>query len=946
MSFKKTKLSLMVTSIIVSNNAFANVENKNKEQKQDEIIEEVVVRGIAAATRKSLAQQKDSMSVANFVSADTIGKLPDNNIAESLARLPGLNVIRDQQTGEGSRLSVRGLDGSLNSVSVNGIKLASGNRDDRSVSLNVLPTEGISGAIVRKTATPDIDGDFIGGSIDIKTPTAFDFQERHLNISAEGVYHERSESNGSQFSLSAADTFGSKNNIGIYFTAQYSKKDSVAEETENEGDWMLYNWAEDTGNRTNINPNSFMMQGLGLDLFENKVERFGFNTSFDFKLTNHTTIYLRGSHNKLTDIEDHNFLNVENLETDRLVQVDATQTDLVDPLSNIIGHNSALGNIYGFTTAQIMDLDGDGAITDADKDQSSHYTLYGASGIWDPEGVRLDRGFESGEVVKTLHTLNFGGETLLKNLTLEYAVAISEAEEEQVNNYEIGFRMNSMSPWLGNRGVGFSHPSSRYPQWQFNQAGLDSLNSPNSIFFDDAENSGYKSEDSRNSAMLDVEWKLNNDAIKTLKFGVKYSKSTREQTESEIELDSDNYEHLTLADNFDDYNLLSSRNYNSFFDGEYTGDQSLGLTFDRDSTIAFMSQHLSQQDQVIDERQKLEESVTAGYAMGIAKFNDIQIIAGVRVEHTKVNSNVFRKDEKLGDGFHSNSSDYTNVLPSINVNYHPYDEFIVRAAIWNSISRPEIQYMTGAESYAYDRDPDGDNIDNPSEDWKLISISKGNPDLEPTEATNFDLGFEYYIGEKGIISVNLFYKSIENFIFLNNNTDFSFANSEGVSISQPTNGQDATIAGIEFGLVQEFSMLPEPFNGLGLSTNLTLQKSESDTGQEWRDGDQSFINAPETIANLAVFWENYDWDIRLSYNYTGEYVEDLRSYAVDKYIQPAGYLDLQIRHHLSEKMSVSFKAQNLLEEHAYWATRGTNETYQKDYVEAGRYFRLAFNYEF
>ena len=940
MHIKISTISLMVSFALLggTNQTYAQ---ESKTSADDAVIDEVIVRGYASAQRKALEQQRNELAVANFVSADTIGKLPDNNIAESLARLPGLNVIRDQQTGEGARLSVRGLDGSLNTVSVNGVRQANANGDDRSVSLNFLPPEGIAGAVVRKTATPDIDGDFIGGSIDIKTPTIFDYNERYLSVGVESTLHQRSSSKGHQVNVSFAEFLNDNNSAGLFISALYGNKDIVAEETENEGDWQLYNWVEN-GQVTDVDPNSFMMQGLGLDLFENEVERVGVNASFDFKIGQHTQLYVRGQYNKYEDKQDHHYFDVRNYSTPRFEQVDRSATNLADPDSMVTGFNDNLGRIYGFTPAQIIDVDGDGIISDADRDVNSFYSMVGRSGVWDPEGVRLARGIEPRKDEGTLETYSIGGETISGNKTYRYSLSSSRGTTGRAYDYELGFDFRTRDAWLGNEGIYFSHPDSRYPQWQLNHTGLNGLYDLNTYQYDGVDNSSRETEDKKLIAQFDMDWHLNSDMLSTLKVGVKRSQSERQSNEWSARQEGD----VTGSSLADFQELVRTTQYQDFFDGEYSGLHGMGIVFDADKTIDFLNGlNLGQLEVSTADNRQLDEDITAGYVMGVREFDNWQIFGGVRVERTEIESRVFLEDERAGDRFNTSESDYTNVLPSIHLNYRQGDNWVYRGAIWTSISRPEYQYISAGEEYGYDKDPDGDGADNAPSEWILAGISKGNPDLDPAEALNLDVGFEYYHGKTDMVSFNFFYKDIDNFIFLDNGVEESAQNDQGIAITQPKNGNTATIYGVELGVVQELNMLPSPFDGLGFSANLTLQESEAEPGISWRNDEPPFINAPDEIFNFQLYWEKGDWDVRASYAYTGRYLEDLRSNAVDKYIQPTGYLDLQVRYYLMDNMTLSLEVQNILEEHAYWATRGTNETYQKDYVESGRNFRLNFSWE-
>ena len=140
----------------------------------------VVVTGQRASLAHAIAAQEKADNIVSVVSSDDIGGLPDKNAAEALARLPGVAVQRDQ--GEGRYVVVRGLDADYNSVTINGATVPSPEASRRAVALDVLPAGLIRELAVTKTLTPDQDANALGGSIDVKTLSAFDLPGRQLSV--------------------------------------------------------------------------------------------------------------------------------------------------------------------------------------------------------------------------------------------------------------------------------------------------------------------------------------------------------------------------------------------------------------------------------------------------------------------------------------------------------------------------------------------------------------------------------------------------------------------------------------------------------------------------------------------------------------------------------------------------------------------------------------------
>lgn len=134
---------------------------------------------------RALAQQQAAPGIANFVAGDQISSFPDPNVAEAAQRIPGVTLLRDD--GEGSQLVIRGVDPRMNSVSMNGSRVPSTTGTDRTVDLRTVPTEILQGIEVHKAITPDMDGDSIGGAVNLITKQAP--EKARLDLAAEAGYN-------------------------------------------------------------------------------------------------------------------------------------------------------------------------------------------------------------------------------------------------------------------------------------------------------------------------------------------------------------------------------------------------------------------------------------------------------------------------------------------------------------------------------------------------------------------------------------------------------------------------------------------------------------------------------------------------------------------------------------------------------------------------------------
>ena len=179
---------------------------------------QILVIGQAANQANALSRKYASDTVSDVLTRDAIGQFPDQNVAESLRRLPGINVLNDQ--GEGRFVSVRGLDPSLNATSINGVRVPAPENDIRAVALDVVASGVIESIEVKKSLTPDMDADTIGASIEINTVNAFERRTNLLTLSAEGSYNEYSDKVrpklGADFVYKISDNFGVSGGISYY----------------------------------------------------------------------------------------------------------------------------------------------------------------------------------------------------------------------------------------------------------------------------------------------------------------------------------------------------------------------------------------------------------------------------------------------------------------------------------------------------------------------------------------------------------------------------------------------------------------------------------------------------------------------------------------------------------------------------------------------------------
>lgn len=260
-------------SVTVEDNQFVEL---NIQLEADALmLKDIVITGVLQGQQKALNQQKAADNIKNVVSADQIGRFPDPNVAEALQRVPGVNIERDQ--GEGRYVLVRGLAPQFTNISINGEQIPSPEAGVRFVALDAIPADQLASIEVSKAITPDMDGDAIGGSVNLITRTA---QSEQLSVSSSllGGYNQITERTNLQGSLELSKRF-LNNKLGIMINSSYYETDRGSD-----------NWERDEDE-------------LELRDYELLRTRLGLSSTIDYRFNDKNELYFRSIYNRFTDRE-------------------------------------------------------------------------------------------------------------------------------------------------------------------------------------------------------------------------------------------------------------------------------------------------------------------------------------------------------------------------------------------------------------------------------------------------------------------------------------------------------------------------------------------------------------------------------------------------------------------------------------------------------------------
>ncbi len=532
--------------------------------------------------------------------------------------------------------------------------------------------------------------------------------------------------------------------------------------------------------------------------------------------------------------------------------------------------------------------------------------LPGESG--DAEGYRE---LKSREETQEVQSYVLGGERMLGLWTIGVQAGYSRSSEDSPEGIA-GATFEGNDDFAD---AGFSN--SKKPRLNIDSAFYD----PNNFTLSEVEWEKQKTTDTEQNIKLDLahDYDLNGYAAQ-VKFGGKLSRR-----EKDNDLEAWKYEDLGDVGLSDaDLNL-----------GQFTkGNVDYGLgRFGpgiSDKAIERLLGGLNRDDFYNAEESRvndfeMSEDINAAYLMNSLDIDDWRFIAGVRYEGTEFEA----KGSGIRDGvFEDTSSDtrYEHWLPGLHARYQLNASTQLRAAWTNTVVRPTFGQL--APGFVIDGD----------------EASFGNPELDPLEAMNFDLGIEHYMGRAGVVSAFVFYKDIDSFVY---NTDLGGTGiwADFAEANTFANGDSAKLYGLELAYSQKFDWLPAPWNGLLVGANATFSRSDASIEGQGLSRDIDLPNQSDTVGNLMLGWEDDKLSLRLSANYKSSYLAEVAAIddkAHDLYADEQLFVDFSAGYFLTPALQLTFQAQNLTDE-SFYVYSGRRD-FNAQYEEYGPTYKLGLTF--
>ncbi|MFN4917035.1 MAG: TonB-dependent receptor [Ignavibacteria bacterium] len=499
--------------------------------------------------------------------------------------------------------------------------------------------------------------------------------------------------------------------------------------------------------------------------------------------------------------------------------------------------------------------------------------------------------------------VSFSGQHLLGAVKANWQANYAKASEERPNERYVSFRTRKQKltqdisdPIQPKGGFVSGETGNDLNTWTLRQL---------------TEQYGY-TEDVDLNAKLDLETTLNQGAYESiLKGGIRY-RGKEKMRDNSFNFYTPNNTNVFNSSSFGSIplidmdrgkeNLAGDYAYGSYAPSSFLGGINVNDTSNfkvRDGIAEYVPGNFNATETINAGYLMLTQQMSGGY---LNSDDKLMIVAGARVEHTSVEytGNSFDADAETYAA-KTGTNSYLNILPSLHVRYEYNPALIIRMAYTNTIARPNYYNLVPYQLFSQDDD----------------EITLGNPDLKATTSSNLDLMAEYYFESVGIFSGGIFQKNIQNFIYdyILRGANVPLINGvQYARYTQPRNGAEATITGMEFGFQRQLDFLPGILGNTSLYLNYTNTGSNvpSVPTDDTERIDAALPGTAEHMFNASLSYEDSKLSARISVNYTSAYID---SYGVsefyDRYYDTQTFVDFNAAYKITPQLRMFAELNNI-----------------------------------
>ncbi|USX15342.1 TonB-dependent receptor [Oxalobacteraceae bacterium OTU3CAMAD1] len=951
--------------------------------------EVVVVTGMRASARSSLALKRDAMEIVDSITAEDIGKLPDPNVVDTLTRVPGVQGYRyggegASPVGTGSGLVIRGLSGQTASQ-VNGrAYFTAGSRE---YNLEGAIPAMIAGVDVFKNPSAEHIEGGIGGLVNVRTRNPSDFKGLTVSMGIAGKYNDLAKetepevfglvanrwnlSGGAKIGLMAAGVYqkstgrsdnnpangGANLKRAIRADSQEYANLAAANTTNNRGqanpayvgrtDVHLLTGVPTLAPSATVGANTPDLRGLTAEQASNVMtaptltnnvfqetimrERKGLNLAADYRADNTLRVFTEFNytfyeyHQHYRGLNSVDGANVQNLQT--------TPFAFTEGLANRNSNGGSDDVLVGqrvrggtFLNSGVNTIGGD--------ERRPYTTWIAAGGVdWNPT----------------------------ENLALKWDVNYVKATQKQDNR---SVNLDS-APGLG---WSTSRVADGSPH-QLNFAGPSLTDPANFVYRDYNNGTNVKYDDSGYASALSAAYIVGDGFLRRVKFGGRYAhqESTfnnytfngRPLTTDGAPLTANRSNAISVATvgqveqsptNFMKGETGYSGGYLVYSPDRLTGNQ---------VATQFPNAGIRQEGNYVenlDARRVISENTLAGYMMGEFSAFDDRIVGnvGVRVVRTKGKATARTINNQTTPTSYPEifrETSYTNALPSLNVTGYITQDFLARFGYGKGMTRAGLDQLNPSISV------------NPVTGTGNI----GNPELRPQTANSFDFSLERYFSKSNYVSAAIFDKEISG--FFNGITQcqavatavpYSGSADNGCtggqySVTKSVNSEKGYVRGVEIGGQYFLDAFDGIWKNFGVAGSYTHVKTSNPVNFGTASAPR-IVATPQPMQSknsysISGLYEDQKLSARLVYTWRSEAILfGVSANPIDaRYMDSNGVLDGSINYQLTDEFTLSLNASNILDK-AIYRNVGEPGTYQtsleRQHYGNGRTFSLALRYKF
>lgn len=848
-------------------------------------IDDVVVTGFRGSLAQALNIKKNQAGAVDVIVAEDIADFPDQNLAEAIQRIPGVAITRD--AGEGRTISVRGLGPDFTRIRINGMEAqgttggtdsSGGTNRDRGFDFNVFASELFNSITVRKTASGETEEGSLGATVDLRVARPFDYRDGlTVAVSGQAGWNDLSEKTSPRAALLISNTWaGGK--FGALLSVAYSEREAL-EEGHSTVRWQGGNIGR-TGQGQGV-INAFTPRLPRYGILEHDQKRLGLTAALQWRPSDATEISLDILHADFSANRFEHFLQAPDFSA---------------------GGNAGRNGII--VRDSFVDTNGN--------------MLYGR---FDNVDIRSESRYDELTTEFNQVTLNLKHE-FNDRFRLDALIGTSQSEHDNpiqstllfdkvdAANYVYDYRQNSNLPLI-TYGFDINDPA----QWTLSQIRMRPQTADNS--YDTVQV----------NTVFDINERFQ---LKTGYFHKAYSFETTERRRDPASCSPP----LAVTANAEACipasvaaTALSSFSKSVGFADAWDIPSGTALSWlipdyaKAADLFGFDTYGLSWMPASGNNR-SVEEKSTGAYAQIDFSFDGhvpLRGNIGVRYVNTDQSSTGYQIAAGTPIQVRASRS-YDDWLPSTNLVFEPVENLLIRVAAAKVLARPGLGSLTPGGSVSVS----GNNR----------TVSSGNPLLDPTRATTYDLGLEWYFAPESILALGVFHKEIDSFVASKPETRPFSGNPYGIPDSvataacgtiagcspsgdwvfnQPVNTEGGDLTGFEISYQQPFSFLPGLWSNFGVMANYTYVDSEI----EYPNGTTNTLtNLSKRAYNGTLYYEDDRFSARISGTYRDGYLTQVpgrNGNAIEGVVDTLN-LDASASWQVNDKFSLTLEAINLTDE--------------------------------